>query len=356
MGAWAPQSEFLLPAQPQFRPPVTIPAACLTGRPITGDCYDVPAYNQASLHRAWSDMSLPAFPIRLHTYLAPASKPAEARTSSSYIVQSTFEFTIEERNLCSLKFILIVCRATSTPRRPGTQLLDMPSYYFTDVKSRPSREYEFVRSKSFSFGHREHHHHHDRHHYRRVHICPKNCAGISFDEWNAVVRENRSLSTLNESTTRQNESLKCDLRNAKEEIHRLNAANKLLSEENEQLRCSLSHDGENAEKFRRRVAAMKIELEKKDHTIYHLEDENTSLAAKIRELNDASGKIAELASEVSHWKKRSAETLDMVKRFETGYDRVLRDLDKKEALIDQYRHKIRHLEGLLPRSSCVRVL
>ncbi|RYP04612.1 hypothetical protein DL764_004349 [Monosporascus ibericus] len=232
----------------------------------------------------------------------------------------------------------------------------MPSYYFTDVKSRPSREYEFVRSKSFSFGHREHHHHHhDRHHYRRVHICPKNCAGISCDEWNAVVRENRRLSTLNESTTRQNESLKCELRNAKEEIHRSNAANKLLSEENEQLRSSLSHDGENAEKFRRRVAAMKIELEKKDHTICHLESENASLAAKIRELNDVTGKIAELASEVSYWKKRSAETLDMAKRFETGYDRVLRDLDQKEALIDQYRHKIRHLEGLLPRSSCVRV-
>ncbi|EMR68194.1 hypothetical protein MGN70_001656 [Eutypa lata] len=234
----------------------------------------------------------------------------------------------------------------------------MPSYYYgPEVRirsTRPSKKYEFVRSKSFSYGHRDHHDRH-HHHHHRVQVCPENCAGVTYDEWDAVLRDNRKISARYENTTRENQTLKNDLQNA-------SAFTQQLSDENQQLRYSLSHDSgsdDKVDKFRRRVAAMKAEVEKKDHTIYHLEKENASLIARVQELaryDKVADKIADLTSEVAHWKKRAADTLDMAKRFESGYDRVLKDLEKKSALIDQYRDKVRHLEGHIPRSGSFRVV
>lgn len=246
--------------------------------------------------------------------------------------------------------------------------LDMPTYYFSRSTG-PSKKYEFVRSKSFSYGHRDHHDRHHRrhhHHHNLLRGCPDNCAGVTYDEWDVVMRENRKNYTRSENTARENQTLKSDLQGAKDEIHRSHVLNQQLSDDIEQLRYSLSHDGGGGgggdsatiEKFRRRVAAMKGELEKKDLTIYELEKENASLAARIRELtryDNLADKVADLTSEVAHWKQRAADTLDMAKRFEIGYDRVLKDLDKKSALIDQYRVKIRHLEGHVPRSGSFRV-
>ncbi len=172
-----------------------------------------------------------------------------------------------------------------------------------------------------------------------------------------MLRENRTLFTRNENTGRENQTLKKDLQTTKDEVQRSRASNQQLSDENHQLRKSLLNDGgDNADKLRRRVESMTVEIGNKDYTIYRIEKENASLTAKIRDLTDyardnTADKIADLSSEVAHWKQRAADTLDLVKRFENGYDRVLKDLDKQHGLIDQYRSKIRHLEGLVPHGS-----
>ena len=218
-----------------------------------------------------------------------------------------------------------------------------------------------MRSKSFSTGHRDHtrlHHHRHRHHFDRPYLDYSHTyAGVTYDEWDAVQRENRDL--------------KVDLKNVKEEVQGLYLAKKQLTEEIHHLRihCSYESDGsgrsshrrrfsyhhEHGDRFRRRLAAMRTELGNRDDTITRLRTDNESLGARIVELQRTA---EEKGTAVDHWRTRFQDTLDFAKRFESAYDQTREELhqkeqmlqtmqvtiEKKEELLAAYRRRVRHLE------------
>ena len=241
----------------------------------------------------------------------------------------------------------------------------MARYHFLpEIRVRtsgPNRSFEFVRSKSFSTGHRDHSRHYNdrhRHHFDRPYLDYSHTyAGVTYDEWDAVQRENRDL--------------KVDLKNLKEEVQGLYLAKKQLTEEIHHLRIHYSYDSdgsgrpshrrrfsyhhEHGDRFRRRLANMRTELGKRDETITRLRTDNESLGARIVELQRTA---EEKGMSVDHWRTRYQDTLELTKGFAVGYDRVLEELnqkeqmlqtmqvtiEKKEELLAAYRRRVRHLE------------
>ncbi|KAI0181604.1 hypothetical protein GGR52DRAFT_45529 [Hypoxylon sp. FL1284] len=217
------------------------------------------------------------------------------------------------------------------------------------IKTSPSGRQQFVRSQSFTH-HHDHDYDHHRYHYRTR--CFENCAGISLEQWNTLRGQNKSLMSDNETLTRENQALKTDLQTTSQENGRLVAYNQQMMEEIEGLRRSRSHDSDNSERFRRRVAALKTEVESKNKSIHHLEKENNTLAKRV-------GVLTQTVSD--HAKRISDATADLIK-LEGWYDnlkskyekvrRVLasqtRELDEKNILIEDQRRMIRRLETSLP--------
>ncbi|KAI3340518.1 hypothetical protein F4824DRAFT_497477 [Ustulina deusta] len=138
----------------------------------------------------------------------------------------------------------------------------MPEYDYVKITSPP----RFQRSQSFS--HHHHHHHRPRHARAR---CPENCACVSVDHWNDAVERERSL--------------KDELRIVCQENQRLQSSKRGLQAEVDQLRGHLSHDGDAAAKLRRRVAALKAEVEAKDAALRELQKEKEVADIRVRELS-----------------------------------------------------------------------
>jgi chromosome segregation ATPase len=169
------------------------------------------------------------------------------------------------------------------------------------------------------------------------------------------------LSSVNESVTRENQSLRGDLENVKQDVIRSQAANRQLLEENQQLRHSLSHDGESVDRFRRRIAGLKVEIHEKNHTIRHLEKDNASLTARVRELTHShhghghlEEQVAELSRNVFRWQERAGELQRIAKVFEERYDKAKRllddriaDIERKDIQLDHLRRRVHRLEDLL---------
>ncbi|KAI6085601.1 hypothetical protein F4821DRAFT_146031 [Hypoxylon rubiginosum] len=230
------------------------------------------------------------------------------------------------------------------------------------IKTSPTGRQQFVRSQSFSH-HRDHDHHH-RHHYRTR--CFDNCAGISLDQWNTLCNQNTTLIKDNDALTRENETLKSDLQATTQENGRLLAYNQQMIDEIEGLRRSHSHDGENSERFRRRVAALKTEVEKKDREIHRLEKENDTFAKRVRVLtqtvSDHARRIADMTTDLIAWEKRCDKFESLFSEMKSNYEKTkrflasrMRELDEKNILIEDQVRIIRRLETSLPsrrRYSC----
>ncbi|KAI1506371.1 hypothetical protein F5X99DRAFT_422986 [Biscogniauxia marginata] len=196
----------------------------------------------------------------------------------------------------------------------------MPEY----VRITPSGRQQFVRSHSFS------HHHHHHHRSRYLPRCPDNCASISVEQWEKLCDQNKDLFSLKEALTRENETLKNEVQAVNTENIRLRELNQQLDGEVHELRRALSRDGDNTDRFRRRVAALKAELDQKEHALRHLEKENATLGVRVRELTrtvtDQGDEIAALLG----WKRRCED-------FERRYEKARRSLADHAAELKEYK-------------------
>ncbi|RYC56697.1 hypothetical protein CHU98_g9508 [Xylaria longipes] len=167
----------------------------------------------------------------------------------------------------------------------------MPDY--EHIKISTSGEPRFVRSHSFS--------HHHRPHYIRPR-CPENCACVTLEEWNNLVERERSTRAANESLTRENRTLKSDTHAVHKDNRRLQASNRELQDEIDQLKAHHSRDEDNTAKFRRRMAAMKAEVENKDLALLDLKKDKDLADIRVRELSqtvtDQSMEITQLKDDV----------------------------------------------------------
>ncbi|KAI1403525.1 hypothetical protein F4819DRAFT_484600 [Hypoxylon fuscum] len=231
------------------------------------------------------------------------------------------------------------------------------------IKTTPTGRQQFVRSQSFSH-HHDHHHH--RHHFRTR--CFDNCAGISLEQWNSLCEQEKTLIASNDTLTRENQTLKGDLQASTQENTRLLAYNQQLADEVDGLRRSHSHDGENTERFRRRVAALRTEVESKDREVHRLERDNDTLATRVRVLSqtvsDHARRIADMSAKLVNWQKRADDFQSLWEDMSSRYEKArrmlaasTREVDEKNILIEDQRRLIRRLEGTLPptrrRYSCV---
>ncbi|KAI8955139.1 hypothetical protein F4801DRAFT_376505 [Xylaria longipes] len=167
----------------------------------------------------------------------------------------------------------------------------MPDY--ERIKISTSGEPRFVRSHSFS--------HHHRPHYIRPR-CPENCACVTLEEWNNLVERERSTRAANESLTRENRTFKSDTHAVHKDNRRLQASNRELQDEIDQLKAHHSRDEDNTAKFRRRMAAMKAEVENKDLALLDLKKDKDLADIRVRELSqtvtDQSMEITQLKDDV----------------------------------------------------------
>ncbi|KAI1136822.1 hypothetical protein F5Y05DRAFT_415073 [Hypoxylon sp. FL0543] len=200
------------------------------------------------------------------------------------------------------------------------------------IKSFPSGRQQFVRSSSF-------HDHHHRHHYRTR--CFDNCAGISLEQWNGLCEQNKAFIASNEALTRENQSLKSDLQAAALENASLATHNKELVEEVVSLRRSHSHDGETAERFRRRIAALRTELDGKEREIHHLDRENKTLATRVRVLT-------ETVSGMYNWEREAERLRALLEKTRRLLSARNRELNESEAVVEEQRRRLRRLETTLP--------
>jgi chromosome segregation ATPase len=151
----------------------------------------------------------------------------------------------------------------------------MPGYDY--IKISTSSHPHFVRSQSFS------HHHRPRQHIRVR--CPDNCASVPAEDWSNLVERERNARSANDTLTRENRSLKSDLRAAVQENRRLQDRNQELQDTVEQLTRHHSRDDNITAKLRRRLADFKAEVNDKDHIIHELKKEKDLADIRVRELS-----------------------------------------------------------------------
>ncbi|KAI1411245.1 hypothetical protein F5Y13DRAFT_64541 [Hypoxylon sp. FL1857] len=210
------------------------------------------------------------------------------------------------------------------------------------VKTYPSGRQQYVRSTSFHDHHDPNHHHHHRHHYRTR--CFDNCAGISLEQWNSLCDQNKAVIASNESLTRENQSLKSELQATTQERNQLVADNRLLADEVDSLRRSHSHshhDGEAAERFRRRIAALKTELDNQDRLVSRLEKENATLSTRVRVLT-------ETVSGYFNWQREAERLQSLLEKTRRALSARNRELNESEAVVEEQRRRLRRLESTLP--------
>ncbi|KAI1352866.1 hypothetical protein F5Y01DRAFT_278870 [Xylaria sp. FL0043] len=170
----------------------------------------------------------------------------------------------------------------------------MPEYDYIKFTSTSPR---FVRSQSF------HHHHRPRQHARTGTRCREDCACVSVEDWNDMVERERSARSTNESLARDNRTLKADLRAVYADNQRLQSAKRELQDEVDALR----RDDDVVSKFRRRMAALKAELDGKDLALQQLSKDKELADIRVRELSqtvsDQGAEIAKLEDDNALLKK-----------------------------------------------------
>ncbi|KAI0437894.1 hypothetical protein F4803DRAFT_536927 [Xylaria telfairii] len=164
----------------------------------------------------------------------------------------------------------------------------MPEYDY--VKISTSGEPRFVRSHSFS--------HHHRPRYTRPR-CPDNCACVSLDEWNSLVERERSTRSANESLTRENRTLKSDSHSTYKDNRRLLSSNRELQAEVDQLKSQHSRDEDTTAKLRRRIAALKAEIDGKDLALHDMKKGKDLADIRVRELSQT---VTDQAAEIEQVK------------------------------------------------------
>ncbi|KAI1106472.1 hypothetical protein F4804DRAFT_30485 [Jackrogersella minutella] len=222
------------------------------------------------------------------------------------------------------------------------------------IKTSPLGRQQYVHSHS--------HRHYDSHHrHHRRPRCHESCAGVSVEQWDFLHDENKELRISNDALTRENQSLKSDLKSATQENTRLVACNQALSDEVDGLRRSNSHDSMNSERFRRRIAALKTEVDNKERAVHHLEKENGNLATRVSVITDT---VSVLTDTVSNLERKITNLKDAVFDFRTLYERTkrllstrTRELEDSKALVEAQRRTLRRLDVPLPskggrRHSC----
>ncbi|KAI2632176.1 hypothetical protein GGR54DRAFT_634943 [Hypoxylon sp. NC1633] len=227
------------------------------------------------------------------------------------------------------------------------------------VRTSPSGRQLFERSYSFSHNHDHHDHHHHRHHHRTR--CFDNCAGISLEQWNSLCQQNKDFIASNDVLTRENQTLKSDLQVTAQENHRLIASNNQMIDEIESLRRSHSHDGENTDKFRRRITALRTEVEHKDRELRHLEKENATLSTRVgvlsQTIKDQARRISDLTSHLFSWQKRSDDFQNLFEDVRSRHEKTKRvlartqELDNGNAIVAEQRRSIHRLKSPLPSRS-----
>ncbi|KAI0860243.1 hypothetical protein F4860DRAFT_479751 [Xylaria cubensis] len=168
----------------------------------------------------------------------------------------------------------------------------MPDYDYIKVST--SGEPRFARSHSFS------HHHRPRHFRPR---CPDNCACVSLEDWNSLVERERNTRSANETLTRENQTLKTDIRATIKENRRLQGINRDQHDEIESLKAHHLREEDNVGKFRRRMAALKAEIDSKDVALHELKKDKEIADIRVRELSqtvtDQSTEVTQLKDEIS---------------------------------------------------------
>ncbi|KAI1076446.1 hypothetical protein F5B20DRAFT_325627 [Whalleya microplaca] len=215
----------------------------------------------------------------------------------------------------------------------------MPKFYIsTTTSDRPA----FVRSRSHSFSHHHHGHHHWHHHRDR---CFEDCAGVTIEQWNSLYNENKDYRTRNETLLRENQTLKADL----QDNHRLHVINQQLANEVEDLKRSLSNDNSHTDKFRRRVADLKDEVDKKERHIHHLEKDNGILNARVREITRTMSDLQHEISELAPWRKKYNEMQARYESLKCRFDKTSRQLSDREADLQKRDDIIDDLRGIVRR-------
>ncbi|KAI2611514.1 uncharacterized protein GGS25DRAFT_483036 [Hypoxylon fragiforme] len=218
-------------------------------------------------------------------------------------------------------------------------------------RTSPSGRQQFGRSYSFS-----HHHDNHRHHHRPR--CFDNCAGISVEQWNSLCQQNKDFIASNDVLSRENQTLKAQLQAAIKENGRLHARNQQLAEEIHGLRRSHSHDGENAEKFRRRMASLRTEIESKEKEIQQLNKKNETFTTRVdvltQTVSDQHRRISELSKQLDRQKRAgdSQALFEDVKARLESIKHILktrnRELAESNAIVEDQRRTIHRLESSTP--------
>ncbi|KAI0403423.1 hypothetical protein F4802DRAFT_571325 [Xylaria palmicola] len=213
--------------------------------------------------------------------------------------------------------ILIAPRVVALSPSPPTPaervvrplMAPLPEYDHVKITA-PGRSH-FVRSHSFS------HHHRPRFGWTR---CPEDCARVSLGEWNDLIERERGARSADESLARENRTLKSDLRTMYQETRRLDGRNRELQAEVNELRAHYHHyphyhhprdDGDDddvaAARFRRRVAALRAEVDGKERALRDLRKEKELVDVRVRELTqtvtDQGAEISQLAEDVERLRR-----------------------------------------------------
>ncbi|OTB01028.1 hypothetical protein M426DRAFT_323808 [Hypoxylon sp. CI-4A] len=236
--------------------------------------------------------------------------------------------------------------------------------YIWTYPSSPGRP-SFSRSRSFTHHNHDHHHHnnqnqnHHHHHHSRSRSrprCYEDCAGVSLEEWDSLCRQNKDTLASNEVLTRENETLKTDLRVSTEENARLVAANLQLTEDAASLRGrSQSHE----DALRRRITVLSREVEAKDRDVRLLEKDNGTLATRVKVITDTMSdqgrQVKELAAKLADWRKTADDFQRLYDDFRGRYEKArrllaarARELDESAALVDEQRRRLARYEGKIP--------
>ncbi|TGJ82869.1 hypothetical protein E0Z10_g5892 [Xylaria hypoxylon] len=142
------------------------------------------------------------------------------------------------------------------------------------IKISASGNPRFVRSQSFS-------HHHRPRYTPRVR-CPENCACVSVEAWNELIERERKTLSDNETLVRENRTLKTDYRAINQENRRLQGSNRDLQA---QIGQHYSRDEDTAAKLRRRIVALKAEVDGHSVALHDLKKEKEVGDIRIRELS-----------------------------------------------------------------------
>ncbi|KAI1487067.1 hypothetical protein F5X96DRAFT_687673 [Biscogniauxia mediterranea] len=223
----------------------------------------------------------------------------------------------------------------------------MPEYVKITSSGRP----QFVRSHSFS-----HHLHHHHHHTRYVPRCPEHCAAVTVEQWDSLVEQNKGLADSNAALSREKEALKAELHASGQELGRLRDANARLDDE---LRRQRSGSGSNnndelVDRFRRRVAALKHEVDERDAAVARLERDVGVLGVRVRELSRTVDlKDAEIAAALADRKRWRRRCDDLERdRATAPPPPLLPDHCHKKVIIEEQR-RVRRRDPCAPRRQWV---